>query len=175
MKEIYKAECITPTATITRHQKYTVFSDNGMLITIINDRGNKITVQRWRFGELEIEKVDTSVKIPMALCIDNTNFKSITKDTLYTIKKESKDFIYISNDTGKTMRYHKKYFDIVKPEKERPKVLKALCMYAVTNELTFKNAYDFEDDKRKKNMVIITNDLGVKTEYLRKRFKFEKV
>jgi hypothetical protein len=176
MEKDFCVICIVPTGTITKGKEYKVLDETKNSITVINDNGNKITLRRFRFSDLNLIEVKVNEK-DYVICISIGKFKSITKDKKYILNKRTQDYVFVVNNNGKTMRYGKKYFKDV-PKIVKPivveKVMKALCVYPILNELEFKKAYDFIEVNIP-DMITLTNDKGEKSNYLKKRFKFEKV
>ena len=178
MSKIFFAKCEFPTATIEKGKEYEVLDENDNIITIKNDKGNKISLIRDRFSVVRAEDNSPKEEASKIICKTTGKFKSITVGNKYTIEKESKDFYYIINDLGKQSRYGKKYFQIAKKyvPKEKAKVLKAVCYFPIEGETTFKKAYDFKEGGQvKADFISIKNDKGVTSLYLKKRFKLEKV
>lgn len=173
-KKRFMATCLLPTLTTTVGKSYEVITEDKHQIIVLNDKGFKTKFMRFRFGPLSQEDIPMEeVPTNKATCINSAKYRSITKSKVYDITKESKDFYYIINNLGKEARYSKKFFTRVVEKKEVPKSLKAVCVYTIKNELSFKQAYDFVEKPH--NMVEVTNDKGVKSQYVKKRFEYEMV
>lgn len=175
MNKIFYSKCLYPTTTITAGKDYVIEDDSDDKLTIINDHGNRISLMKYRFGEIQLKEIPVKENMKKVICILAHNFKSITKGNSYELIKESPDFFYINNNLNTTKRYAKKYFkhSLVEDVKESPKKELAFCIYPVINELTFKEGYDFKSDKKDKNLIIVTNDKTISKSYLKKRFNIE--
>jgi len=173
MEKQFYAKCLIPTQTITKGKEYKIIAEENGLLTILNDHNNQINLKRFRFGKLMLQDIDENEIL--IKCINEGAFKGITKNKLYPLVKKTKDFFFIVNNIGITTRYGKKYFKLHIVEKKPPeKVLKAFCIYPIKDELEFKKAYDFKEHIEK-DLITLTNEQGVVANYLKKRFKFEKV
>lgn len=172
------AKCIFPTTTLEGGKWYEVINEEDYDITVINDKGNKVTVARYRFDKIEarkIEKMDNN----KVKCVDTGKFKNLTKDKEYEVLREMKTKYLVKNDKGVEALYGKKYFSkvIEKIVEKKPSVRKkvaektVMCLYPISDVLTFRKTYTvFEkDDKEKK--IFIKDDTGRKEWHLAKRFK----
>lgn len=175
MNKIFYSKCLYPTATITKGKEYVVEEDDGQKLTIVNDSGNKISLMKYRFGEIQVKDSDPKKIKNKVVCINANKFKSITQGISYDLSRESRDFYYIRNNLGVVQRYGKKYFEETPKAsvKRVPKKEVAMCVYPVLSELTFKQAYDFKLDKKDKDSIIVTNDGGTAKTYLKKRFNID--
>ena len=173
-EKVFYAKCLYATATITAGKKYLVSEDDGDKIVITNNHG-KISLMKYRFSAIEMKDSKIKNNENSITCISAGKFRSITHGNEYIIDRETRDFYYIKNDIGTINRYGKKYFKVV-IEKEKilpPKVMKAVCVFPVLNELTYREAYSYEDIDE--SLCALKNDKEVKKTYLKKRFKFEMV
>ena len=176
---VFKAKCIKPTETLELNKVYIVTDEKDDYISIINERGIKITVLRGRFGEITYEEVADSGK-RFVICSSRTKYNGITTGNKYEVVKESRDFFYIINDTARIKRYAKKFFKPIKKKSEEEKVRerktavkKATCLFPIGGEITYGNEYPYKDVKENSSVISIDNDKMKKKNYLRKRFSFE--
>lgn len=175
--KVFYAMCIFPTSTITEGKDYIVYEDDGEKITVTNNNGSRITLMRHRFGEIQVkDNVSKSIDAKTVICKDSAKFKSISKSKEYKLNKETASYYYIINNLGHVARYGKKYFSVVNSnsvKKVVKKVEKAICIFPVLDELTFKEAYSFKLVEG--GLINVKNDNKVSTNYIAKRFKIEMV
>ncbi len=168
----FYAKCIFPTSTLSGGKLYEVFNESNYDITVINDNGNKVTTNRYRFDKIEVKKVKDDDKY--VECINPGKFKYLTLGKKYkVINTEGKKYM-ILNDKNHKAYYGISYFTEIKKisETEGPKKVDKdyiECIYPKAEELTFKKKYKIVDEKD--SLVFIKNDKGEIAKYLKKRFK----
>lgn len=178
MKKIkFYAKCLIPVLHLTVGRSYEILSKEGENKYVINnDEGNKVTIATYIFDDIYHEK-NNEVETPKVKCIANNNFKGINIGDTYDVVKKDDNFIYIINKFDKTAKYAHRYFKEIVEEvieeivEENNDVPIALCIHPIRNELTFKKKYSFKEDEDPR-FIIIINDGGEESKYIRKRFEF---
>lgn len=114
-------------------------------------------------------------------CIDSKGFNFISNDTIYPIIKETRDFYYITNNSGMNKKYGKKRFELVEnpavvEEKPKPKPVRkkttVLCMIPSYNKLLYKKEYTvIREDKNNKDNYMVLGENKEEISVSKKRFK----